>query len=85
MQFPSRGFHAHQPSLLRKHSKAEMKAVLSFEERRGLGCRGAGSAPEVTGQKSSRLCDQTEMGEWSGRWLLELDLYLITLGHLLAL
>lgn len=49
MQFPSRGFHAHQPSLLRKRSKAEMKAILSFEEHRGLGRRGAGNAPEVTG------------------------------------
>lgn len=48
MQFPSRGFNAHQPSFLRKCSKAEMKAMLSFEEHRGLGRRGAGNAPEVT-------------------------------------
>lgn len=77
MQFPSRGFSAHQPSLLRKRSKAEMKAILSFEEHRGLGYRGAGSSPEVTGQTSRMLDNHIETGEWIGRCLLKLDLYLI--------
>ncbi|KAM7339691.1 hypothetical protein ACRRTK_000306 [Alexandromys fortis] len=57
---------AHQPSLLRKRSKAEMKAILSFEEHRGLGYRGAGSAPEVTGQTSRMLGNHTETGERIG-------------------
>lgn len=85
MQFPSRGFKAHQPSLLRKRSKAEMKAILSFEEHRGLGCRGAGNAPEVTEQMSRMLGNHIETGEWLGRCLLKLDLYLMILCHLLAL
>lgn len=85
MEFSSYGSHAQQPSLPRKRSKVEMKAILSFEEHRGLGCRGAGNVPEVKGQKSSMLGDQTEPEEWSGRWLPKLDLCLITLCHLIAL
>lgn len=60
MEFSSYGLHGRQPSLPRKRSKVEMKAILSFEELRGMGCRGAGNVPEVTGQKSSMLGDQTE-------------------------
>lgn len=85
MEFSSYDFQAQQPSLPRKRSKVEMKAILSFEEHRGLGCRGAGSVPEVTGQKSSMLGDQTESGEWSSWWLLKLDLCLIILCHWIAL
>lgn len=60
MGFLSHGFHAQQPSLLRKCSKAEMKATLSFEEHRGLGCRGAGHVPDAAGQKSIMLGDQRQ-------------------------
>lgn len=73
MGFSSYDSHARQPSLPRKCSKVEMKAILSFEEHRGLGCRGVGNVPEVTGQKSSMLDDQTEPEEWNIWWLRELD------------
>lgn len=68
MEFSSYGAHAQQPSLPRKCSKVEKKAILSFEEHRGLGCRGAGNVPEVTEQKSKQHAGH-EPGEWSG-WRL---------------